>query len=118
MKLTPQDHKILTALLDHDTPITPYRVSRDTKIAQTQVQFRLDKLEEAGIIFKDNSLYYPHLALTDKDVIQSVVKNLSNIVRAVESRQPTSAEGLKAFIDYIVHKTDIVESNGNNTKNP
>lgn len=108
-----QDTPILLSLTNSDKPLTAYAISKHTKISIPQVQYRLSKLEEQGIVtstIKDNKKVYDvHPALKSRECIDEItgrIKAISDIIDEMEYTTPTA---MKWIIAFIIERTVVSE---------
>lgn len=107
MTLTPQDYVILEALRTSEEPLTAYRLSRTVGTPYQQIQYRLDKLEKGHVVKKVEKYYTLHPALQDDQCIIQISELLAEISTVIDTKDRTTAVGLKTILEYIVEKTDV-----------
>ena len=110
---SPQDTIILLLLIHTEKSLTAYGISKQTNISIPQVQFRLSKLEEQGIVTSviDNNktVYTIHPALKSRECIDEItehIKAISDIIDTVEYTTPTA---MKYIIAFIIERTVVLE---------
>lgn len=108
-----QDTPILLLLVSSDKPITTYAISKRIKISIPQVQYRLSKLEEQGIVSSATSdnkkVYDVHPALKSRECIDEItglIKAISDIIDTVEYTTPTA---MKWIIAFIIERIVVLE---------
>ena len=108
-----QDTPILLILVSSDKPLTAYAISKHTKISIPQVQFRLSKLEDQGIVtsasIDNKKVYDVHPALKSRECIDKItglIKTISDIIDTVEYTTPVA---MKWIIAFIIERTVVLE---------
>lgn len=116
MKLSRQDNKILLALLGAEQPLTRYAIAKETGIHKTQVEFRLNKMMEFGVVRTDEggktTTYLLHPSLTNKSTVDLISKKVKDISDAIDKMELTTPEGMSMIIAFIIEHTDIKRPNG------
>ncbi|MCK5641611.1 MAG: winged helix-turn-helix transcriptional regulator [Gammaproteobacteria bacterium] len=108
-----QDTPILLSLVSSEKSLTAYGISKHTKISIPQVQYRLSKLEDNGIvtsaIIDNKKVYNVHPALKSRECIDEIaelIKAISDIIDTVEYTTPTA---MKYIIAFIIERTVVLE---------
>lgn len=111
--MTPQDFQIISALISDGTKsgMTAYSISTETKISQTQVSFRLDKLIDNGVVTESKTgkktLYYAHDVFYDKKAMELIAEYIELIVETIYGIGEIHQDGIKIVMGYISSGIEI-----------
>lgn len=108
---TDQDVSILVALVTENQPVTAYRISKDTGIALPQIQFRLVKLIDTGVVkpvdVDGKELYEAHSVLISRTTLNEITEHLASISDIIDGYELSSPGCVKCIISFIVDRTVI-----------
>lgn len=117
--MTSQDSKILLALTNSKDVVgmTSYQLSQETRIGLTQINYRIVKLIEYGIIkvteIDNKSKYSVHPALRSSDFIKSITSMIQSIADKIAILEPVTLDGIKCVLSLIIDKLDIEDQEEN-----
>ena len=110
---SPQDTLILLVLVSNENPLTAYGISKQIKISIPQVQYRLSKLEDQGIVTsttKDNKKVYDvHPALKSRECIDEIAEYIKAISDIIDKMEYTTPTAMKYIIAFIIERTVVLE---------
>lgn len=108
-----QDTPILLSLVSSDKPLTAYGISKCTKISIPQVQYRLSKLEDNGIVTSTTTdtkkVYNVHPALTSMECIDAIAEHIKAISDIIDEMEYTTPTAMKYIIAFIIERTVVSE---------
>lgn len=108
-----QDTIILLLLIHNEKSLTAYAISKRTKISIPQVQYRLSKLEDQGIVTSTTSdnkkVYDVHPALKSKECIDEITKHIKAISDIIDEMEYTTPVAMKWIIAFIIERIEVLE---------
>ena len=111
--LDEMDNKILNALMESDMPLTSYAIARATKRPLSTIRYRLDRLEELGLVeaqHGDTVRYIPNpILLRDKE-ISRISKHIEIISEIADKVKPMTPDGMKALILFVISRTKFIKT--------
>ena len=109
-----QDTDIMLQLTYTDS-MTAYAISQATGISVPQVNFRLIKMIENGVVSLNEfnlpkKTYSIHPALRSKAAIEGIGQNLMEILQIIDEIEPTTIPGMETIIRFITDRLKIQPS--------
>jgi len=108
-----QDSPILLSLINSEKLLTAYAISKRTKISIPQVQYRLSKLEEQGVVTSATSdnkkVYDVHPALKSRECIDEIEEHIKAISDIIDTVEYTTPVAMKWIIAFIIERIEVLE---------
>lgn len=113
MSYTKQDAVLLQVLINSDTSMTAYAISKETGIVTTQVTYRLQMLVRDGVVAMvvndEVTRYKVHPVLETAEAMTAIAKLVGKISYIIDKYKDTTADGMKTIISFILEHTNFVE---------
>lgn len=113
-----QDYDILLTLCQSDNPLTAYAIGKDAGIAVAQVNYRLTKLLNVGVVTaiqeKNRTVYSTHPILKSRKDVEDIACLLADIIRIITEAGEIEEDGVKKVLAFIVDRIRFIDPTDKN----